>query len=355
MNIEKELQSDGIIVKEKISTDTVLKITDSISKKISSTFPNFDLNADEIFSKLFSLNMYKATMPEGMAEANYCYKNSSIYFNSHISDEDLEEFAIHECLHFLQEVKDENGKIAKMGLSNYTKFKTVGVGINEAAVQYLSSKIIGIEPDFEKYYDINIFTPSPSYYPVECALLNEIVYFIGEDILFKSTYFSTDEFKDAIIKHSSKKTFDKIQLAFDNILKYEEKIIILNNKLLENDKASKRENDILKYRETIKNTFIETQNIIIKEFFDYEYKNICNLEELENFRRKLSKFKSIIGTVNHYNFYDNYFIETMNKLEHKCNVLENGNIETALAHSTLGRFTKLLNKIKGLIIGANEK
>ena len=33
----------------------------------------------------------------------------------------------------------------------------------------------------EKYYDINIFTPSPSYYPVECALLNELIYFIGED------------------------------------------------------------------------------------------------------------------------------------------------------------------------------
>ena len=101
MNIEKELQSDGIIVKEQISTETVLKITNSIAKKIVSTFPNFNLDAEEIFSKLFSLNMYKAQMPEGMAEANYCYKNSSIYFNLHISDEDLEEFAIHECLHFL--------------------------------------------------------------------------------------------------------------------------------------------------------------------------------------------------------------------------------------------------------------
>ena len=33
--------------------------------------------------------MYKATMPEGMQEASYCYKNSSIYFNSHISNEDF--------------------------------------------------------------------------------------------------------------------------------------------------------------------------------------------------------------------------------------------------------------------------
>ena len=102
MNIEKDLVKDGIIVTEKIDTDIILNITQNISKKIVNTFPKFNLNADEIFSKLFSLNMYKANMPDGMAEANYCYKNSSIYFNSHIANEDLEEFAIHECLHFLQ-------------------------------------------------------------------------------------------------------------------------------------------------------------------------------------------------------------------------------------------------------------
>lgn len=64
MNIEKNLLKDGIIVTEKIDTDTILKITNSIAKKIAQTFPTFNLDADEIFSKLFSLNMYKAKMPE---------------------------------------------------------------------------------------------------------------------------------------------------------------------------------------------------------------------------------------------------------------------------------------------------
>lgn len=354
MNIEKELQSDGIIVKEQINTETVLRITNNIAKKIVSTFPNFNLDAEEIFSKLFSLNMYRAQMPEGMAEANYCYKNSSIYFNSHISDEDLEEFAIHECLHFLQEIKDENNRIKRMGLSYYNKFKTVGTGLNEAAVQYLSAKMIHIPADFEKYYDVNIFTPSPSYYPIECALLNELVYFLGDDLLFKSTYFSTDEFKDEIIKRTSKKTFEKLQVAFDNILKYEEKIIVLNNKILTDDNPSKSEDEVLKYRDLIKNTFINTQNVIIKEFFDYEFKSIQDLEQLENFRRRLTKFKSIIGSVNHYNFYNNYYIETMNKLEHKSNVLENGGIETALVSGAFSKFLRILNKIKGVFLSTHE-
>ena len=210
MNIEKQLQKDGIIVTEKVPTDIVLNITNNISQKIVSTFPSFNLNANELFSKLFSLNMYKAQMPEGMQEASYCYKNSSIYFNFNIANEDLEEFAIHECIHFLQEQKDENNNIKRMGLANYSKHKVVGTGINEACVQYVSSKIIGIEPDFEKYYNINLYTPSPSYYPVECALLNELVFFIGEEKLFQSTYFSTDEFKDEIVKYTSEKTYKYI-------------------------------------------------------------------------------------------------------------------------------------------------
>lgn len=353
MNIEKNLQKDGIIVTEKVDTETILTITKSISKKIVATFPNFDLDADEIFSKLFSLNMYKAQMPEGMAEANYCFENSSIYFNSHIANEDLEEFAIHECLHFLQEVRDENNKIIKMGLSDYFKFKTVGTGLNEAAVQYLSAKIIGIEPDFEKYYDIQIYAPSPSYYPIECALLNELIFFVGEDVLFKSTYFSTDDFKDEIIKRTSKKVFDKILGAFDAILKYEEQIIVLNNKMLNTEKSDKLQNKILMNREKIKNTFIQTQNLIIKEFFEADYKNITNLELLENFRRNLTKFEQIIGTIEDYTFFEDFYIEMMNKLEHKSNVLENGS-ETAISIKAFSIFD-LISKLKNMIFSAKKQ
>ena len=324
MNIEKQLQKDGIIVTEKVPTDIVLNITNNISKKIASTFPTFKLNPNELFAKLFSLNMYKATMPEGMQEASYCYKNSSIYFNSNIANEDLEEFAIHECLHFLQEVRDENDNIKRMGLANYSNSKVIGTGINEASVQYIASKIIGIEPDFEKYYNINLYTPSPSYYPVECALLNELIFFIGEEKLFQSTYFSTDEFKDEIIKYTSEKTYKYIITSFDKILKLEEKIIKLNNKNTEKSQIK-----VEKHRESIKNIFFETQDLIIKKFFDFDFNQISNLEQLETFRRKITNFDKYIGHSENYTFFNDYLTEMMNKLEHKSNILENDGMETA--------------------------
>ena len=343
MNIEKRLQKDGIIVTEKVPTDIVLNITNNISKKIAATFPSFNLKPSEIFAKLFSLNMYKAQMPEGMQEASYCYKNSSIYFNSNIANEDLEEFAIHECLHFLQEIRDKNDTITKMGLANYTKSKVVGTGLNEACVQYLSSKIIGIEPDFEKYYNISLYTPSPSYYPVECALLNELVYFIGEEKLFQSAYFSTNEFKDEIVNYTSEKTYKYIVNSFDRILQLEEKIIKLNNKNTE-----KSQTKIEKLRASIKITFFEIQDLIIKNFFYFEFNNITNLEQLDTFRRKITNFDKYIGHSENYTFFNDYLTEMMNKLEHKSNIFENGGLETApmvKAFSISDIFKKIRAKI----------
>lgn len=357
MNVEKDLKKDGIIAKIQLNRDFVLDITNNIAQKIVKKFPNFCLNETELSSRLFCLNMYKAHMPEGMAEATYCYKNSTIYFNENIPNEELEEFAIHECLHYLQEVKDEQGKILKMGLSTYSTFGKTGLGLNEAAVQYISSKIIGVEPDFEKYYDINIYTPSPSYYPIVCSLLNELLYFVNEDILFKSTFFSTNDFKNEIISKTSLKVYEIIQSSFDNILKNEEKILLLNNKIQSTNnekKIIKMQQNIFDYRKNINTTFFTVQNLIIKEFFDYEFNQISNLQQLDNFRKKITNFGQLIGVSENYIFFDNYYYEIMKKLEQKEYLLENGNIKNYMISKKTSIISKLIRKIKALILREKE-
>lgn len=354
MSIESDLKKEGIEVISQLDTLTVNTIAQNVARRIIETFPNINLSENTIFSKLAKLNMYKAKMIEGMAEANYFYKNTSIYFNVNIDDNDLEEFAIHECIHYLQEKKDEKNNLIRMGLCNYAKSKFIGLGLNEAAVQYLSSHIIGIEGDFEKYYDITLYTPSPSYYPLECSLLNEILYFTGNDILYKSTLYSTDDFKNAIIEKTSEKIFKQIQSSFDEILELEEKIIKLNSKIILLEDGNSKINKLLiksnKNKKKITTKFIDTQNLIIKSFFDNEFKQITNLEELETFRRKLYKFSDIVGNVPNYKFFDNYYIEMMSKLEHKCNILENGGTETALLSNFNNSIFKLVHKLWNLII-----
>ncbi len=361
MSIETDLKKDGIEVIEPLDTLKINSIAKNISQKICETFPEFKLNQNELFIRLSRLNMYKAKMPEGMAEANYFYRNTSIYFNEHIANEDLEEFAVHECIHYIQEVKDKRNYLIRMGLCDYTEFKIYGLGLNEAAVQLMSSKINGIPKEYVKYFGISFETISPSYYPLECCLVNQLAYITGEDILFESTIKSNDNFKKVFSELTSPKVFMAIQNAIDDILYHEEDIIKLNNKIAQVDDRNKRIDGMLKKIDELKNeitlTFMRTQNLIISSYFDSSFEKISNLEELEKYRQKLYTFRDYLGFTEGYSFFNDYYVSKMEKLEEKYNLLENGHYETALKvitkkENVLIRFLKALKK---LIFGTTEE
>jgi len=225
MSIESDLRKDGIRVVDILDTMSVNRIAHNIAAKLCDTFPELCFCETDLFSKLSRLSMYRATMPDGMAEANYFYKNTSIYFNEKIAFEDLEEFAIHECIHYIQEIKDKKNNLVRMGLCNFDNLKIVGMGLNEAAVQYVTSKIIGIEKDYVKYFGVSFRTISPSYYPLECNLIEQMAYITGEQVLYDSTFTSNDKFKNAFIKLASEDAYDKIEYYIDQILELEENII----------------------------------------------------------------------------------------------------------------------------------
>ena len=354
MSIESELKKDGIEVTEKLDTLTVNTIAKSIAHRLCSTFPEFNLNEQDLFIKLSRINMYRAKVPNGMSEANYFYKNSSIYFNREIPNEDLEEFAIHECIHYLQEKKDNKNNLLKLGQCNFAEFKAYGMGLNEAAVQLMTSKILGIPNDSVKYYGIEFSTTSPSYYPMECALVAQMAFLTGTTVLYESTLFSTDKFKEAFSSLTSEKVFLAIQNAIDIILYAEENIIKLNNKLQKIDDRNKKTDNIIKKigaeKKKISLTFMRTQNLIISSYFDTEFNKIYSLEKLENYRKKLSEFKKYLGIAEGYTFYNEYYFNKMTDLEKKYNALENGGLETALYSIAKkeNKFITLLKAIKKL-------
>lgn len=334
MSIESDLRKDGIEVLEKIDTLKVNSIARNVSIRLCETFPNFNLNQNNLFIKLSRLNMYIAKMPEGMSEANYFYKNCSIYFNSHIDINDIEEFAIHECIHYIQEIKDKRNYLLRMGLCDYTEFKIYGLGLNEAAVQLMSSKILGIPKEFVKYFNISFETTSPSYYPLECCLVNQLSYITGEDILFESTINSNDNFKKKLIELTDYKSFMQIQDYIDDILSCEEQIIKINNKISQIDDRNKKVDNLIDKINSLKgdisSTFIKAQNLIISSYFDKAFYSITNLEELENYRRKLYNFKDYLGYSEGYNYFNDYYVNRMMNLEDKYNLLENGITDSSL-------------------------
>ena len=355
MSIESDLRKDGIRVVDILDTMSVNRIAHNIAAKLCETFPELCFNESDLFTKLSRLCMYRATMPEGMAEANYFYKNTSIYFNEKIAYEDLEEFAIHECIHYIQEVKDKKNNLVRMGLCNFDNFKIIGMGLNEAAVQYITSKIINIDKDYVKYFGIFFRTISPSYYPLECNLIEQMAYVTGETVLYDSTFTSNDKFKNTFINLTSEKTYTEIEYCVDRILELEENIIKLNNKSSAYDERNKTVDKIISKINDSKNKIAEyyekAQNLIIKNYFDKSFRLISNLEELDNYRRKLEHYRELIGQTDNYTFFDDYYTEKMSQLEHKSNILENGGIETALEYKKPNKFVSWLRAIKNFVTG----
>lgn len=355
MSIESDLRKDGIRVVDILDTLTINRIAHNIATKLCDTFPELCFNEKDLFAKLARLDMYRATMPDGMAEANYFYKNTSIYFNEKISLEDLEEFAIHECIHYIQEIKDKKNNLVRMGLCNFDNLKISGMGLNEASVQYITSKVIGIEKDYVKYFGISFRTISPSYYPLECNLIEQMAYITGESVLFDSTFTSNDKFKNKFVELTSANTYKEIEFCVDKILELEENIIKLNNKFSSYDERTKKVDKIVAKTDDCKTKiteyFIKAQNLIIKNYFDKSFNLITNLEELDNYRRNLEHYKDLIGRTDDYTFFDDYYTEKMSELEHKCNVLENGGIETALEIKQPSKLVSWFRALKNFVTG----
>lgn len=356
MSIESDLKKDGIVVLRQLDTLKVNSIAKTVSTKLCETFPNFKLNQNELFIKLSRLNMYIAQMPEGMAEANYFYKNSSIYYNEHLNFDDLEEFAIHECIHHIQEIKDKRNYLIKMGLCDYTEFKIYGLGLNEAAVQLMASKVIGIPKEYVKYFNISFETTSPSYYPLECCLVNQLAYITGEDILFESTINSNDNFKNKFIELTNYRTFMKIQSYIDDILSYEEEIIKVNNKIVQIDDRNKKVDHMIEkidsFKKEITSIFIKTQNLIISSYFDKAFYSVNDLESVENYRRKLYNFKDYLGATEGYTYFNDYYVNKMMDLEDKYNLLENcsSNGSLYLLPKKQSKILALIKYIKNILV-----
>lgn len=362
MSIESELKKDGITIIEPLDKLSINKIAKNVSEKIISTFPDFGFTFDAIYERFSNLPMYIANIPTGMSEASYFYKNSAIYFRDGMGLEDLEKFAVHEFIHNLQEQKDSKGNITRLGLCTFKGSKVCGMALNEAAVQLLSSNILGNTFENVTYYDITFSTISPNYYPLLCNLIYQMAYITGEEVLFDSTFNSNDHFKNKFIALCGEHVYSEISNLFDKILNTEEKIILLNNKLQNTDlsvsKTQSIYNKINNLKNILRNAYFTAQELIIDSYFSTVFKTLINSVDLDRFRKKLYNFQELIGSTTNYSFFNNYYINMMEKLDTKYdNLFDISDTESRyLIPRKETKFTKFINYIKKLLWnGSKEK
>ena len=368
MSIKSMLKREGIEDAELLDTLTINKIATRISKKLAQTFSEHELTESELFIELSRLKMYTAKMPNDLSGAKYVCMNKSIYFKKGVEFEQIEEFATHECLHYLQELKDEKGNVLRLGLYNFADGGIRGMAINEAAVQLMAERANESQPDKVKYYELFLDTESPDYYPLECTLVNEIAYFTGNYSLYHSTLYGDDIFKNTVDARFGKKAYVTIRDALDILMQKEAELNILTNQLQETDKEhkiKKLSKSIEKSKEGIADLFLKIQNYIIEKGFGKEFDEVKNMEDLQTFKKRLYKFKDQIGYTADYNFYNDYYIQTMSEFEKKKEYIEqygeivDGNIEKprldlTVTENKVSVFKRIMIKL-GILANAEKQ
>lgn len=351
MSIESDLKKDGITVIEPLDNSSVISIAKNVSDKLYLAFPNLGFTAEELFDKFSEVPMYIANIPDGMSEASYFYKNSSIYFRDGMGLTDLERYSVHELIHHLQERKDSKGSLLRLGLCEFKGSKITGMALNEAAVQIISSNALNYTFENVEYYGLSFTTISTNIYPLLCNLVTQMAYVTGEDILFDSTFNSNNHFKNKFIALCGEKSYNSIISNLDKILYSEEDIIktnnILQNKDLNFSKSEKLMQKVAILKQEIKKLYLETQELIITSYFNTLYSSLLTTVDIEDFRKTLYNFQELIGTSQNYYFFNNFYIDMMEKLDHKFDVVTGS---TYLIPKKTSKLMQLINYIKKLIL-----
>lgn len=116
MNIKSTLRKEGIEIVQQLDTLRKNSIANKITTTLCSTFPEHGFSSNELFIEICNLNMFLAHFQDNLVGAKYFYKTKSIYFNINFDLDEVDMFALHECIHYLQESYDAKGNLSRLGL-----------------------------------------------------------------------------------------------------------------------------------------------------------------------------------------------------------------------------------------------
>ena len=324
MSIKSTLRKEGIEVIKPFDTLKVNIIAKRITDLLSSAFPEHGFSKDDLFARISRLNMYSAKIPDSLTGAKYFYKNHSIYFNADFPLENCISFAIHECLHHLQEVTNHNGKLLRLGLYNLNN--DCGLALIEATVQLMTTEALCEKQTQVKYFGLDLKTTSPTYYPLECVIVKQIAYFTGTYPLYHSALYGDDIFQNTFTALSDSQTFYFVQNNLDRMLWLENELDFAISEFQECDSNTAKSKKLYKNIENIKkqicDLFLSTQNKILSHCFSNEFHRIKNLDDVKEFQKRIYNFKNLIGTNSTYEFYNEFYRRSMEKLEEKKAYIE---------------------------------
>lgn len=283
MKIQKKLTKLGIVKLEELKPEMINYIAHSVTNKITTTFLTLQMQYNEILAKMLNCKMYYAKIPSNIAKVNYIYEDNSIYIDESMNTLELDEQFYHEVIHCLQVVRKNTGKIKKVGLCNFGDFSINGLGINEAIVQYMAAKIMENERKKVNIYGIKLQTISPNYFPLLTNLMEQIIYYIGENEIIQAAINVNEHFEDIFYNTFEEKT-NQIIKNFDKILEIRNKLSVETN-----------EQDREALEKKVYNIYMETQEFMLMKYYEQVIPRLTTAKEIDFYIEKLLKNKSCLG------------------------------------------------------------
>ncbi len=274
MNILKDLEKIGITPKNMLKMEERNQIARNVADKLSNNIKELFDSYNEIYMRIFNCEMYYAQIDEKFKGVFYYYKNNTIYIDENKDIYNVDMYIIHEAIHYLQNFSKISKKSKRAGLCQFMEFKIFGLGINEAMVQYITAKAMGNTIHRVSNDKITICTNSESYYKYMTSLIGQIVFLVGEKKAVESCLNSTDDFENELYNTFEDST-EKIFKGFDFILE-------------ENDKIDKDPQKII-------DTYMQTQELIYKNYFNNMCKRLTTLKEVDDQVEKLEVYSEITG------------------------------------------------------------
>ena len=184
-----------------------------------------------------------------------------------------------------------------------------------------------------------------------------MAYITGEYVLYNSTFYGNDDFKNKFITLTSEEDFEIIKNNINTIMYLEDKLHAILEKVQSSETVTPEIAKLMKksskIKENIRRGFLLTQNRIFTSFFDNLFDSLYSPKSMENFRNALYNYRNFIGVTDDYTFFNDYYITKMAGLENKYNNVPNTPLALVPVKSE-NLFQILVRKIKTLL-GLNYK
>lgn len=301
-NEDKYLESIGIVKIKELDNEIKNNMVTKFMNILFNTFQNHNFDAKRINRCLLSTKMYIADFKKNLGSASYFYKSNSIYIDKDANFEELDDYIIHEFIHCIQDIRiDKNYN--RIGLCTISEFKIHGLALNEAAVQYITSKMLNRKLEEINYRIVILKTRSKEYYPLLSNLVEQIIYLYGEYNIVESTINGSYNFQEQYIEICSEKDFNKLENNID-------KVLDIRNKL---SQGIDYDNQI----EKIVSQYFVTQEIIFTSYFNRKLSKIENLDEIDLYKSKLEGYRELLGSDGDYKFFENFKEDKLKMLKNR--------------------------------------